>query len=353
LVTINGVRRLLASAILLIAASAAAQPPQATSPSPQCSGNLQLASALKDPFTADALYSRSNFWGFDCGPLSLQIDGNGGLQDGEDFLAAIYRLEIADWKVSPLLRISAGGPSGEPVRELWLLTHRGSLDLIAQRSLNSEMSKLGGWYTDIPAGRVALDVMTTATMDASGRRGFEAAAGLHSPRLGFWAGWASLDRSVVLSYAANTGTAGLYGYTFIDTTNGEGITLARFGFQNDGQLAGCYDLSWGLPTIRALGGVPPFQGNDLGLFQGGDWGVELGRAHFADTAYLQALVGRRWVHWSEGKLSAATGPRYDEVRNRWKAIYEVRVDQSVGGKELYLILRGPGATATAGVAIGF
>lgn len=351
--TINGVRSFLASAILLVAASAAAQPPQAMSQPSQCSGNLQIASALKDPFTADALYSRSHFWGLDCGPLSLQLDGNGDLQDGEDFLAAIYRLEVADWNLAPLLRVSSGNTSGEPVRELALLAHRGSVDLIAQRSINGEKTKLGGWYSGIPVGAVALDLLASATMDESRRRGFEAAAGLHSARLGFWAGWANLDRSVVLSYAANTGTAGLYGYTFLDTTAGEGIALVRFGFQSDGLLRGCYDLSWGLPTIRALQGVPPFQGNDLGLFQGGDWGIELGWVRFDDTSYTQALVGRRWVQWRDGKLAVATGPRHDDLRDSWKAIYEVRVDQSIGGKDLYLILRGPGATATAGVAIGF
>jgi hypothetical protein len=59
------------------------------------------------------------------------------------------------------------------------------------------------------------------------------------------------------------------------------------------------------------------------------------------------------VDWQSGKLSAGTGPRYDQTHRGWRAIYEVRLDQSVAGKDLYLMVRGPGATASVGATIGF
>ena len=318
----------------------------------ECVSDIHLSSGMDDRFTSDALYSRSNAFEVFCGPFAMYLEGNSEHHEGEDFLAASYELTVSDWTLIPRFRASVNQPTGDPVREISLLGHRERLNLIVERSLNNEQTTLGGWFTDIPMGPIALDVLASARLQEHGEAGFEVAAGFHSKRFGVWAGYNDVEPALVFSYAANFGTAGLYGYSYADTFGGS-LALIRFGFQKDGQLGGCYSLDWGLPIIRALQDVPPFIGNDGGFFQGGDWGFELGWVHFDEDSYAQALVGRRWVQWKKGKFSAAVGPRYDETNKSWSGTYEVRIDQSIAGQDVYFMVRGPDSTITAGISVAF
>ena len=319
---------------------------------PKGSVKIELSSEKRDPFVAEALDARSNLFGLKYGNFSLQAEENQDVQDGEDFLAASYKFKRGSWDVNLGTRLSTNQPDGDkPVREVSAIAKRRKLGLIGVKSLNTDFTKVGGWYKGAPVGSLHLDASAGAKILSNGSFDYDLGLGLRSDKFGAWAGY-NTDNTGEVFFVGNSGRFGGSGLLFNDSDGGKYGSF-RFAHQRDGKLGGQFEVDSGLSLIRSFQVVPPFIGNDGGLLTDGDLAAE---AAFVDNdmySFGQVLVGGQVAEWNSGRFGVAGGPRYHFDTRNLDPAYELRLEQEVFGKDTYVSVRGPDPMVKVGMSVSF